>query len=134
MTVFKTAPILSSEQKVEQKALAKAAAVSLVSLPRAQARALLRAKAQQEKADSPSYLTTTSGGSVKQSSHCRVTVLGAQLHEHLGPEEAKLHVTFKVNQALPVTRWVAKNIGSTAALEHTGGWVGKDGGKRRRFV
>ena len=42
-------------------------------------------------------------------------MLGAHLHEHLGPEGAKLHVTSDVNQALPVTRWVAKNIGSTAA-------------------
>ena len=53
---------------------------------------------------------------MKQSSHCRV--LGAHLHEHLGPEGAKLHVTSKVNQALPVTRWVAKNVGKAEALEH----------------
>jgi hypothetical protein len=64
VTVFKSAPVLSPEQKAEQKALKKAAAASLASLPRAQAKALLRAKAQQEKADSPSYLTTSSGGSV----------------------------------------------------------------------
>ena len=43
-------------------------------------------------------------------------VLGAHLHEHLGPEGAKLHVACRVNQ--PVTRWVAKNVGSTEALEH----------------
>ena len=42
----------------------------------------------------------------------------SHLHEHLGPEGAKLHVTSKVNQVLPVARWFAKNIGSTAALEH----------------
>ena len=116
VTVFKAAPVLSPEQKAEQKALKKSAAAALALLPRARAKALQRAAAQKEKADSPSYLTTLSGGSVKQSSHCRV--LGAHLHEHLGPEGAKLHVTSKVNQALPVTRWVAKNIGSTEALEH----------------
>ena len=116
VTVFKAAPVLSPEQKAEQRALKAAATASLASLPRAQAKALLRAKAQQEQADSPSYLTTSSGGSVKQSSHCRV--LGAHLHEHLGPEGAKLHVTSKVNQALPVTRWVAKNVGKAEALEH----------------
>ena len=116
MTVFKTAPVLSPEQKAEQKALKTAAAASLASLPRAQAKDLLRAKAQQEKADSPSYLTTSNGGSVKQSSHCRV--LGAHVHEHLGPEGAKLHVTSRVNQVLPVTQWVAKSVGSAEALEH----------------
>ena len=42
VTVFKTAPVLSSKQKAEQKALTKAAAVSLASLPRAHAKALLR--------------------------------------------------------------------------------------------
>ena len=94
VTVFRPTPILSSEQKAEQKALKKAAAACLASLPRAQAKDLLRAEAQQNEADSPSYLAISSGGSVKQSSRCRV--LGAHLHEHLGAEGAKLHVTSKV--------------------------------------
>ena len=57
VTVFKAAPVLSPEQKAEQRALTAAATASLASHPRAQARALLRAKAQQEQAGSPSYLT-----------------------------------------------------------------------------
>ena len=116
VTVFKKAPTLSAEQKADQKAIKKAAAASLASLPRAKAKAILRANAQKAQKDAPSYLTTSSGGLVKQSSHCRV--LGAHLHEHLGPEGGKLHVASQVNQALPVTRWVAKNVGSAEALEH----------------
>ena len=116
VTVFKKAPTLSAEQKADQKAIKKAAAASLASLPRAKAKAILRAKAQKAQADAPSYLTTSRGWVVKRSSHCRV--LGAHLHEHLGPEGAKLHVTSQVNQDLPVTRWVAKNVGSAEALEH----------------
>ena len=98
VTVFKTAPVMSSEQKAEQKALTEAVAASLASLPRAQAKTILRAKAQQEKVDSPSYLTTSSGGYVKLSSHRKV--LGANLHEHLGPEGAKPHVTSKLSQMM----------------------------------
>ena len=46
VTVFKAAPVLSPEQKAEQRALKAAATASLASLPRAQAKASLRAKAQ----------------------------------------------------------------------------------------
>ena len=56
---------------------------------------------------------------MKQSSHCRV--VGAHLHEHLGPEGATLHVTSRVNQALPVTRLVAKNVGRAEALDQVRG-------------
>jgi hypothetical protein len=116
VTVFKQPPVLTKEQQAELKARLKAEAASLASLPRAQAKAILRAKSQQEAADSPSYLTTSSGGPIKQASHCRV--LGAHLHEHLTPEGAKMHATTQVNMALPVTRWIAKNVGSPEALEH----------------
>ena len=114
--VLKQLPVLTKEQAAEQKTRLKAEAASLASLPRAQAKAILRAKSPQEAAGPSNYLTASSGGPIKQASHCRV--LSAHLHEHLTPEGAKMHATTQVNIALPVTRWIAENIGSPEALEH----------------
>ena len=116
VTVFKEPPKLTKEQEAATKAHFKAEAVSLDSLSRTQARAILGAKSQQDSSDSVGYLTTSNGVLVKQTSHCRL--LGAHLHEHLTPEGARTHATSVVDTMLPVTRWVAKNVGSPEALEH----------------